>query len=115
MTRKGLLELVSAGALLAGGLVAYGRFSDRLDQQDRRIEALERSAQPGTKLADICLELVTQQTSATNPKDFQDQMNRFHCYDRVAASTSTAANAGEAATMNVGDAVNATDTVQNNK
>jgi hypothetical protein len=106
MTRKEVIDLAGVGgllAILAAGFIAYGRFTDRLDEMDRRITVLEKSAQPGTKLADICLQLITEQSGAGDAKAVQDQMNRFHCYERVAADTRAIENATASADLNAAD------------
>jgi hypothetical protein len=111
MTRKDIIEVAGALALLVGAAVAYGRFSARMDDMDRRITALEKTAQPGTRLGDLCLDLIDQQAHAKDSKTLQEQLERFHCYDRVAASTSAVENATGSADLNA--VANANDAVPN--
>jgi hypothetical protein len=114
MTWKQIVEIAASLGLLVAAAVAYGRFTARLDDMDRRIAALEKTAQPGTRLADICLQLITEQASTGDTNAIQEQMNRFHCYERVAANTRATENStGAAADLNAVSPVNATDAVQN--
>jgi hypothetical protein len=87
-----VFEGLTALAVLGGGIYYFGRFSDQLEQIDKRVDALEGKAMPGTRLGDVCLKLLDVQWRSSEAADVErveKQLDRFHCYDRMNASTST--------------------------
>lgn len=90
-----IFEGVSTLVLLGGGIYAFGRFSDRMDQFERRLDSLEAKAMPGTHLGDLCLKLLDDERTADINHDsgmsdrVAKQLDKFGCYARVNVNATT--------------------------
>src|SRR4051812_9167626 len=93
-----VVGLLSAGAValiqfLSFG-ATYGRLTSSVEQLEKRVAAVEQKGTPGTKLADLCLKLITDQASSDSiansgtpeQERIEKQLNRLGCYDNVPAA-----------------------------